>query len=113
MISPDNYPEIVISTNTTWNEENYIHSNVRIVDGVKLTITANTKMYFTSCITIESGGELIIDNGSITRGNIIVKNDGKMSIFNNGKVRLSNADNLKVELGGIFSQTFGKVEIID
>lgn len=109
-ISPNNYAEIIICTDTTWSEENYIHSNVRIVDGGKLTITANTKMYFTSCITIENGGELIVDNGSIARGNVVVRDGGHLSLINNGKIQLDDADNLRIELGGMFNQSFGRIE---
>lgn len=113
MITSESYPEIVINTNTIWSEDDYIYNNVRIVNGGKLTISANIKMYFTSSITIENGGELIVDNGSVARGNVVVRDGGHLSLINNGKIQLDNADNLRVELGGIFKLLFGKIEIID
>ncbi|MBR3859350.1 MAG: hypothetical protein IKJ18_04990 [Bacteroidaceae bacterium] len=112
-ISSNDYPEIIINTDTTWYAENYIYNNVRIVNGGKLTITADINMYFTSEIIVESGGQLIIDSGSITRSNIIVRNGGKITIAGNGKLRLSDADSFRVEQGGILNQSFGKIEITD
>ena len=99
MITSESYPEIVINTNTIWSEDDYIYNNVRIVNGRKLTISANIKKYFTSSITIENGGELIVDNGSVARGNVVVRDGGHLSLINNGKIQLDNADNLRVELG--------------
>lgn len=66
-----------------------------------------------SSITVESGGELIINGGTITRGNVVIKDNGKMSITGGGEIRLSDSNNFKVEQGDIFNQSFGKVKIIN
>lgn len=113
MITSESYPEIVINTNTIWSEDDYIYNNVRVVNGGKLTISANIKKYFTSSITIENGGELIVDNGSIARGSVVVRDGGHLLLINNGMIQLDDADNLRVELGGIFKLLFGKIEIMD
>ena len=112
-ISLASYPDIVINTDTVWNEDNYVYNNVRIISGGKLNVSADVKKYFTSSIIVESGGELVIDGGGITHGSIIVKDNGTMSITGGGEIRLSDSNNFKVEQGGIFNQSFGKVKIID
>lgn len=112
-ISLASYPDIVINTDTVWNEDNYVYNNVRIISGGKLKVSADVRKYFTSSIIVESGGELVIDGGVITHGSIIVKDNGTMSITGGGEIRLSDSNNFKVEQGGIFNQSFGKVKIID
>ena len=62
---------------------------------------------------VEGGGELIINGGTITQGNVVVKSGGKLSITGGGEIRLSDSNNFKVEVGGIFNQSFGKVCIAD
>lgn len=107
------FPDVVIDTATTWDEDDYLYDNVRIVSGGTLTVTANVMKYPKSTITVESGGELIINGGTITRGNVVVKSNGKMSITGGGELKLSNLNQLKVEQGGIFSQPFGFVRLIN
>ena len=49
----------------------------------------------------------------ITRGNIVVKDNGELSITGGGEIRLSDSNNLRVEQGGIFNQSFGKIKILN
>ena len=112
-ISLLSYPDIVIDSEMIWEDDNYIYNNIRIVNGGKLTISSNIKKYFTSSITIENGGELVIDGGSITRGSVIVGSGGKLSILGDGEIILSHFNNFKVEQGGVFNHSFGKVKTID
>ena len=108
-----NYPDIVINTTTTWNEEDYLYNNVRVISGGKLIVTANVMKHPQSSIIVESGGELIINGGTITRGSVVVKSNGKMSITGGGEIRLDNSNNFKVEKGGVLNQSFGKIGTIN
>lgn len=112
-ISLAGYSDIVINTITTWDEECYLYNNVRVVSGGTLTITADVMKHPSSSITVESGGKLIVNGGAITCGNIIVKDNAEMTITGGGEVRLSDSNNLKIELGGIFNQSFGKIKILN
>ncbi len=56
---------------------------------------------------------LVVNGGMITCGNIIVKDNAEMTITGGGEVRLSDSNNLKIELGGIFNQSFGKIKIFN
>lgn len=105
-------PDIVVNTTTTWNEESYLYNNVRVVSGGILTITSNILKHPGSSITVESGGKLIVNGGIITRGNIVVKDNGELLITGGGEIRLSGSNNFNVEQGGIFNQSFGKIIII-
>lgn len=112
-VSSAGYSDVIINAATTWDEEEYLYNNIRIVNGGVLTITSNIWKHPSSSITVESGGKLVVDGGIITRGSIVVKNSGEMLITNDGEIRLNNSNHLKVEQGGIFNQSFGKVKTID
>lgn len=112
-ISLASYPDIIIDAEVVWDEDNYIYNNIRIVSGGKLTISADVKKYFTSSIIIENEGELFINGGTITQGNITVKSGGKLSITGGGEIIMSDSNQFKVEQGGIYNQLLGKVHIIN
>ena len=112
-ISSTSYPTLTINSVIACSDDGYIHNNVRIVAGGKLTITGDIMKDDSSSITVEDGGELIINGGTITQGNVVVKSGGKLSITGGGEIRLSDSNNFKVEVGGIFNQSFGKVCIAD
>lgn len=112
-ISSASYPTLTINSVIACSDDGYIHNDVRIVAGGKLTITGDIMKDDISSITIEEGGELIINGGTITQGNVVVKNGGKLSITGGGEIRLSDSNNFKIEIGGFFNQSFGKVTITD
>ena len=112
-ISLDSYPDIIINTEVVWNEDSYIYNNVRIVNGGRLIVSADVRKFPTSSITVENGGELIVNTGSIIGGDIVVKNNGQMTIASGGEIRLSNSNDFQVEKGGILNQSFGKINVID
>lgn len=112
-ISETSYPTLIINTTVVCDEVSHICNDIRIVNGGKLTITADITRGITSSITVEDGGELIIDGGSITRGSVVVKSNGTMSITGGGELLLNDSNNFKVEQGGIYYQLFGKIQIID
>ncbi len=111
--SETSYPTLIINTTVVCDEVSHICNDIRIVNGGKLTITADITRGITSSITVEDGGELIIDGGSITRGSVVVKSNGTMSITGGGELLLNDSNNFKVEQGGIYYQLFGKIQIID
>lgn len=112
-ISSASYPTLTINSVMACSDDGYIHNDVRIVTGGKLTITGDIMKDDNSSITVEEGGELIINGGTITQGNVAVKSGGKLSITGGGEIRLSDSNNFKVEKGGILNQSFGKVCISD
>ena len=64
-------------------------------------------------VTERGETSITIDGGSITRGSVVVKSNGTMSITGGGELLLNDSNNFKVEQGGIYYQLFGKIQIID
>jgi len=99
-----------ITTSQTWSTNRNICRNVNIQSGVTLTITATT---FSSnyTITIKNGGKLVLSGGTIDDGYVIAQSGSELTISNNGKVLLSNYDNLDVQLGAVFNLNYGEVSL--
>ncbi|MCP2506872.1 MAG: hypothetical protein NLN64_01065 [Candidatus Thalassarchaeaceae archaeon] len=63
--------DILIESDVTWTENNNLESNIKIINGGKLTISNSEIIISTGLsINIESGGKLIIDNSTIISDNI-------------------------------------------
>lgn len=101
-----------ITTSQTWNTNRTLCKSINIQSGVTLTITATATVLSSNySITIENGGELILSEGTIDDGNILVQNGGKLTIINNGKILLGSFDNLDVQLGADFDMNYGEIQL--
>ncbi|MBI4647415.1 MAG: FG-GAP repeat protein, partial [Bacteroidia bacterium] len=66
-ISCDYIPdELVINTNTIWNCDKRLNRNVKVNNGVTLTINSKISFHPQACIIVDAGGKLIVDNGVLT-----------------------------------------------
>lgn len=54
-----------------------------------------------------------VGNVEVSVRNTTTGNCWSGTLINNGMIQLDDADNLRVELGGIFKLLFGKIEIMD
>jgi len=61
--------DIVVSTNETWNINMRIYSNVIVKKDATLTITCKVLVPEQGVITVEQGGRLIVNGGTVTRAN--------------------------------------------
>jgi len=101
----------IVTPTQTWNTNSIICRNVTIPSGVTLTITATVFMQPVHKITIQNGGKLILSGGTIDNASVVVQNGGELIIQNNGTVLLGSYDRLKIELGAVFKQVYGKVSL--
>jgi hypothetical protein len=60
--------EIEIVENTTWEDERFFTSSIRVKSGNKLTIKSELRMPENGRIIVEKNAELIVDGGIITSG---------------------------------------------
>ncbi|MDR2690728.1 MAG: C1 family peptidase [Dysgonamonadaceae bacterium] len=97
-----------ITTSQTWNTNRTVCKNLVIQSGATLTITA-TVFVQAHKITIQNGGKIILSGGTIDDGNIIAQSGSELTITNNGKILLGSYDNLDIQLGAIFDNTYGEI----
>ncbi len=106
------YPDVTISTNTTWNTKNILCGNLVITNGATLTILDKLIMPVNSTITVSSNSKLVVDGGTITYANIVAENGGELTLQNNAVLQLYKNDELKVNTGAIFNDNFGDIQIL-
>ena len=70
-----------------------VYTHIRITSYATLKVQDVLNLFGRVTITIESGGELVIDGGVITNANIVFATGGKLKIKNGGKlVMRTNTD---------------------
>lgn len=96
---PDSYPTLQINGNTTYNTRNSIYTHIRINSNANLTIQDILNLFGKVTISIESGGELVIDGGVITNADIDLAAGGKLTIKNGGKLIMRTGTDFKAPIG--------------
>lgn len=61
--------DIIVAGNEVWDMNLRLYSNVIVKNGATLTITCKVLMPEEGLITVERGGKLIVDGGTVTRAN--------------------------------------------
>ena len=56
-------------------------------------------MHKDATIIVKSGGTLIVDGGTLHRGNVVLENGSRLEIQNGGQINLLSNDNVDVQLG--------------
>jgi hypothetical protein len=69
-LTPNNTPILQISNNIIYNTRRAIYTHIIIKSNATLTVNDILNLFGRVIITIESGGELIIDGGVITNAAI-------------------------------------------
>jgi len=103
-------------TNTqTWNTETIFCGDINIKNNSTLTLSSNgiIRMQASHKIYVESGSTLTINGGKTTLAGIVVKSGGTLNLINNGIIEIVNPAAVSIELGGIFNQTYGSVNIVN
>lgn len=83
----NNAQPINIATNTTWSKENgpyYIAGEVRVLNGIKLTIEAGTTVYFTNTPVNNNKGGILVDGELVINGT--ANNKVKLIPLNNNNI---------------------------
>lgn len=81
---------LVISTDSTMTTNHDLYGNVRISESGRLTIQSNVSLQGNSCVIVESGGKLVIDGGTLSNVNLILKIGSSLRIINNGTLDTKN-----------------------
>jgi len=105
---PTNTNPTTTASTGTWSTSP-IYNNISISSGVTVTITATITAANCNIITIQNGGKLVLNGGTIDGATIIAKNGSTFTIQNNGKVVLGAANQLDVQLGATFNLDEGEV----
>jgi hypothetical protein len=98
-----------IDNTPTYNTRQSIYTHLRIAPNATLTIQDILNLFGRVTITIESGGELIIDGGIITNANIEFATGGKLTIRNGGKLVMRTNTDFVAPIGAIVEIENGEI----
>lgn len=112
-LNPDNSSAITISGNTTYSTKQSCYSHIRILSNAKLTIQNTLNLFGRVNITIDAGGELIIDGGLITNVNINLVAGSKLTIKNGGTMVMRTNTDFVAPVGALVDVIGGQIIIPD
>lgn len=112
-IHPDEREEYVLSFPYCVYDNTLLFNHVRIADGGILTIKGYLLCHSNTALTIENGGELIVDGGTLSNVRIIMDEGGRITLRNKGTIFMRSGITLdegtvSIESGTIMSNQFGE-----
>lgn len=93
------YPTVTITNDTTWNTDMIQCGNVVIANNATLTITAELTMNPAATITIQNGGTLVVNAGSILNAEIDMQTLARLRLLNNGTLHIKQDKDFNVPFG--------------
>ena len=100
---------LVVDDIMTYDSRQFIYNSIKIINGGSLHIGTTVTMYGECCIVVEDGGSLIVDNGTIEKANIQIKEGGYMGIKNKGYVTLRPNGTVDVSKGATLDLEKGEI----
>lgn len=100
-LNPNSGSTLQITGNTTYNTRQSKYTHIRIYSNATLTVKNILNLFGRVTITIESGGELVIDGGVITNAYIAFSSGGKLTIKNGGKLVMRTNTDFEAPIGAL------------
>ena len=108
-LSSEALNEIVINDDVIYDTRKYVYNSIRIVSGGKLTVTDLINLYGNCIITIENGGQLIIDGGTIQGACLQLGNESSLTIRNNGVINMRSNCDFAAPQGAVVNIEYGRI----
>lgn len=108
-LNPDENTPLVINCDTTFLTRQEKFSHIRITCGGKLTVKNILNLFGRVTVTVDSGGELIIDGGVVTNADISMASGGKITIINGGKMVMRTNSDFNVPTGAFADVQCGEI----
>lgn len=100
---------LIIDDDVTYNTRRFIYNSIRIVNGGKLTIGNLINLYGNCSITVENGGQLIIDGGTLQDADLRLENGSSLTLRNWGEIKMRTNNILDAPQGAIVILEHGSV----
>lgn len=92
---------IYITSNTTYNTNMTIGSDIVVTNGATLTITSVVTLSGGASISAYSGASIIIDGGTVQNAVIHLNSGSSFSITNGGTISLLTGETFEVPAGAV------------
>ena len=80
----------VIPTTIIMNTDQQLYSNIRITNSGQLTIQSEVELMGNSQVIVETGGVLVIDGGTLSNVDLVLKTGSSLQIINDGIIETRN-----------------------
>ena len=97
----------VIPAMKTFATDQQIYSNIRITSTGQLTIQSEIELMGNSRMIVESGGKLIIDGGTLSNVDLVLKSGASLQIINHGTLDTRNG--FEAPLGAVVDVEEGQI----
>ena len=67
-----------------------LYSNIRITSTGQLTVQSNIELMGNSRVIVEAGGKLVINGGTLSNADLILKSGASLRIINGGTIETRN-----------------------
>ena len=108
-LNPDGSSTLQIIGNTTYCTRQSAYTHIRINSNSTLTVEDVLNLFGRVTVTIDSGGELVIDGGVITNADIELSTGGKLTIKNGGKLVMRTNTDFVAPVGALVDIESGRI----
>ena len=108
-LNPNGNSTLVISNYVTYTTRQSKYSHIRITSNGKLTVKNILNLFGRVTVTIESGGELVVDGGGVTNADISLASGGKITLKNGGKIVMRTNTDFIAPSGALVDITHGEI----
>ena len=84
-----------------------LYCNILIKSSAQLTIQSDIELMGNSSVIVETGGKLIIDGGTLSNVDLVMKSGSSLRIVNNGIIETKNG--FEAPLGALVDIEHGKI----
>ncbi len=98
---------LIIPVTKTITTDEQLYSNIRIIGSGQLTIQSHVELKGNCRVIVETGGQLIIDGGTLSNVDLVLKPGSSLRIINGGIIETSNG--FEAPLGATVEIIFGQI----
>ena len=99
---------LIIPSIQTMSTDQQLYNNIHIKTNGQLTIQSNVELMGNSQVIVESGGIIIIDGGTLTNVDLVLKPGACLRIINNGFLGTRNG--FDIPIGAIVDVEYGQIK---
>lgn len=108
-INPTGISTITINSNTTYTTRQYKRSHIVVASNKMLTVKNILNMFGRPTISVQSGGQLIIDGGVITNAYFNLAAGSILVLKNGGKIVMRTNTDFYAPVGALIDITHGEI----
>lgn len=108
-LNPDTIPPLIINSDVEYVTRQSLYTHIRITQNGTLRVKNTLNLFGHATITIDNGGKLIIDGGTITNAYIVMNAGSQLKFINDGLLVCRSNTNFYAPSGALVEMNHGKI----